>query len=166
MEQKEHVNKIVSNQTSWLAWIELACVVLLNMSINLRWLTFSPVASISAEYLNVNISAITWLSNCATLIYIAICVSTGWVFEKYGMKTCVSMKCVFISWFYSPYYPRFSSYWLLLQTFWALGSDISVHLHPSTKDILSSCLDRYVEIRKYPTFSMVDQIIYWRFFFF
>ncbi|KAG2212795.1 hypothetical protein INT46_002123 [Mucor plumbeus] len=88
MGQKEHVNKTVSNQTSWLAWVELACVVLLNMSINLRWLTFSPVASISAEYLNVNISAITWLSNCATLIYIVICVSTGWVFEKYGMKTC------------------------------------------------------------------------------
>lgn len=83
-------DKAVSNQTSWLAWIELACVVLLNMSINLRWLTFSPVASLSAQYLNVNISAITWLSNCATLIYIAICVSTGWVFEKYGMKTCVS----------------------------------------------------------------------------
>lgn len=81
---------VASNQTSWLAWVELACVVLLNMSINLRWLTFSPVASIAAEYLNVNISAITWLSNCATLIYIAICVSTGWVFEKYGMKTCVS----------------------------------------------------------------------------
>ncbi|CEP08358.1 hypothetical protein [Parasitella parasitica] len=88
MEQQELGSKDVSNQTSWLAWIELACVVLLNMSINLRWLTFSPVASIAAEYLDVNISAITWLSNCATLIYIAICVSTGWVFERYGMKTC------------------------------------------------------------------------------
>lgn len=87
--QQQHQDRLVSNQTSWLAWIELACVVLLNMSINLRWLTFSPVAALSAEYLNVNISAITWLSNCATLIYIAICVSTGWVFEKYGMKTCV-----------------------------------------------------------------------------
>jgi len=88
-------DKVVSNQTSWLAWIELACVVLLNMSINLRWLTFSPVAALSAEYLNVNISAITWLSNCATLIYIAICVSTGWVFEKYGMKTCVGGSLAF-----------------------------------------------------------------------
>jgi hypothetical protein len=80
----------VSNQTSYLAWLELICVILLNMSINLRWLTFSPVASIAAEYMDVNMSAITWLANCATLIYMAISASTGWVFEKYGMKACVS----------------------------------------------------------------------------
>lgn len=80
---------IAENKTSYLAWIELACIVLLNMSVNLRWLTFSPVASISASYMNVTISSITWLSNCATLIYIAIGGFTGWVFERYGMKTCV-----------------------------------------------------------------------------
>lgn len=81
--------RLVSNQTSYLAWLELICVILLNMSINLRWLTFSPVASIAAEYMDVNMSAITWLANCATLIYMAISASTGWVFEKYGMKACV-----------------------------------------------------------------------------
>lgn len=87
----ENVEVKAENKTSPLAWIELACIVLLNMSVNLRWLTFSPVASISAQFMDVNISAITWLSNCATLIYIAIGGLTGWVFEKYGMKTCVSM---------------------------------------------------------------------------
>lgn len=58
------------------------------MSINLRWLTFSPVATIASQYMDVNMSAITWLANCATLIYIAISASTGWVFERYGMKAC------------------------------------------------------------------------------
>jgi FLVCR family MFS transporter 7 len=79
----------VSNRTSPLAWIELVCVILLNMSINLRWLTFSPVATVATEYLQVDMSAITWLANCATLIYIGISASTGWVFEKFGMKYCV-----------------------------------------------------------------------------
>lgn len=80
--------KQASNHTSFLAWIELICVILLNMSINLRWLTFSPVATIASQYMDVNMSAITWLANCATLIYIAISASTGWVFERYGMKAC------------------------------------------------------------------------------
>ncbi|KAI9487228.1 MAG: major facilitator superfamily domain-containing protein [Benjaminiella poitrasii] len=78
----------VGNKTSLLAWIELIFVILLNMSVNLRWLTFSPVASIAAEYMDVNISAITWLANCATLIFIALSTITGWVFQKYGMKAC------------------------------------------------------------------------------
>lgn len=79
----------VTNQTSILAWFELIAVILLNMSINLRWLTFSPVATIASQYLDVKMSSITWLANCATLIYIGISASTGWVFEKYGMKACV-----------------------------------------------------------------------------
>ncbi|GAA5803806.1 hypothetical protein HPULCUR_009291 [Helicostylum pulchrum] len=86
--EKSEPSKLVSNQTSSLAWIELACVILLNMSINLRWLTFSPIATIASEYMDVEISDITWLANCATLIYMGISASTGWIFEKYGMKTC------------------------------------------------------------------------------
>jgi FLVCR family MFS transporter 7 len=85
------------NKTSLLAWIELICVILLNMSINLRWLTFSPVATMASEYLQVDMSAITWLANCATLIYIGISASTGWVFEKYGMKTCVSVIVFYLT---------------------------------------------------------------------
>lgn len=83
-------NNHATNTTSILAWIELICVILLNMSINLRWLTFSPVATVASQYLDVNMSAITWLANCATLIYIGISAGTGWVFERYGMKACVS----------------------------------------------------------------------------
>ncbi|KAI8073497.1 major facilitator superfamily domain-containing protein [Gilbertella persicaria] len=71
-----------------MAWVVLFFVIMLNMSVNLRWSTFSPVSSISAEYMDVSISSITWLSNCATLIFIAISICTGWIFEHYGMKTC------------------------------------------------------------------------------
>lgn len=89
VEDQVDTTEKASNQTSLLAWFELAAVILLNMSINLRWLTFSPVATIASQYLDVKISSITWLANCATLIYIGISASTGWVFEKYGMKACV-----------------------------------------------------------------------------
>lgn len=95
LENGDNERKQASNHTSALAWIELICVILLNMSINLRWLTFSPVATIASQYMDVNMSAITWLANCATLIYIAISASTGWVFERYGMKTCVSFRKCF-----------------------------------------------------------------------
>ncbi|OBZ85082.1 hypothetical protein A0J61_06866 [Choanephora cucurbitarum] len=88
IENKEDLETIeTTNQTTPFAWLQLAFVILLNMSINLRWLTFSPVASIAADYMDVNMSAITWLANCATLIFIAISVCTGWVFERYGIKT-------------------------------------------------------------------------------
>ncbi|KAI8973703.1 major facilitator superfamily domain-containing protein [Mycotypha africana] len=83
-----------SNGTSFSAWIVLFFAVLLNMSINLRWSTFSPVASVAADYMQVNLSAITWLSNCATLIYIAIGFCTGWIFEKYGIKTSFILAAV------------------------------------------------------------------------
>lgn len=89
IEDQVDIIKKASNQTSLLAWIELIAVILLNLSINLRWLTFSPVATIASQYLDVKMSSITWLANCATLIYIGISASTGWVFEKYGMKACV-----------------------------------------------------------------------------
>ncbi|KAI7901997.1 major facilitator superfamily domain-containing protein [Cokeromyces recurvatus] len=88
LEENASSEKSVSNETSLLAWIELIFVILLNMSVNLRWLTFSPVASLAAEYMNVSMSSITWLANCATLIFIAISTFTGWVFERYGMKAC------------------------------------------------------------------------------
>ncbi|KAI8981419.1 major facilitator superfamily domain-containing protein [Pilobolus umbonatus] len=84
----EVVSLEVSNRSSLLAWIELIFVILLNMSINLRWLTFSPVANLSSEYLNVSKSAITWLANCATVIFFALSFCTGWIFERYGIKTC------------------------------------------------------------------------------
>lgn len=89
IEQIKKISTTNSNATSFLAWIELICVILLNLSVNLRWLTFSPVATMASKYLQVDMSAITWLANCATLIYIAISASTGWVFEKYGIKACV-----------------------------------------------------------------------------
>jgi MFS family permease len=96
MEKEVNIDRIetvktVTNQTSYLAWLELACVVLLNMSINLRWLTFSPVATLASQYMDVEMSAITWLANCATLIYIAMGFFTGWLFDRFGMRACVSV---------------------------------------------------------------------------
>lgn len=139
--EKSEPSKLVSNQTSSLAWIELACVILLNMSINLRWLTFSPIATIASEYMDVEISDITWLANCATLIYMGISASTGWIFEKYGMKTCVSFSSV-CSRGNKLKKNCFSFFWLLLQILLDLGLDISLHLLLFIKDMPSSCLVR------------------------
>jgi hypothetical protein len=77
------------NQTSLMAWFELAALCALASSCSIMWLSFSVVTDVSIVWLDVDISSVSWLGNATALMFIFTSLITGWFFEKYGVKNSV-----------------------------------------------------------------------------
>lgn len=86
----EKEDDLETNQTSLMAWFELAALCALASSCSIMWLSFSVVTDISVKWLDVNISSVSWLGNATALMFIFTSLITGWFFEKYGVKNSVS----------------------------------------------------------------------------
>ncbi|KAI8583214.1 hypothetical protein K450DRAFT_268732 [Umbelopsis ramanniana AG] len=84
-----------SNQTSLMAWFELAALCALASSCSIMWLSFSVVTDVSVVWLNVDISSVSWLGNATALMYIFTSLITGWFFEKYGVKNSMLVGALF-----------------------------------------------------------------------
>jgi hypothetical protein len=90
--EQGRTEKPESDQTSLVAWFELAALCGLASSCSLMWLSFSAVTDISVKWLDVNITAVSWLGNATALMYIFTSLITGWFFEKFGVKNSVCIS--------------------------------------------------------------------------
>lgn len=72
------------------AWVALFLLVCLRAGSAVFQYTFAPIPSVTADYFNVSISAINWLSNIQGIVYVVLSFFTGWIFEKLGVKKSVS----------------------------------------------------------------------------
>ncbi|XP_039251544.2 solute carrier family 49 member A3-like [Styela clava] len=74
---------------TWKRWLVLAIVSLLNMSVAMIWLCFSPVAYKAVSYYGTSLIVINTLS----LIFMIVAIPMGfivmWVMEKYGLRVCI-----------------------------------------------------------------------------
>ncbi|KAI0211863.1 Solute carrier family 49 member A3 [Lamellibrachia satsuma] len=68
-------------------WLVLAVVALLNISNGMLWITFSPIADVTAAYYDVGDMAVNWLS----LIFLVVCIPLGlfaaWLLDTLGLRT-------------------------------------------------------------------------------
>ncbi|KAK2180634.1 hypothetical protein NP493_434g00008 [Ridgeia piscesae] len=68
-------------------WLILAVVALLNVSNGMLWITFSPIADVTAAYYGVGDMAVNWLS----LIFLVVCIPLGlvaaWLLDTLGLRT-------------------------------------------------------------------------------
>lgn len=67
-------------------WFGLAQLSLLNLIVSWDWLTFAPVASTSAEYYDVSISAVNWLSTAFLFAFVVAAPVVMLVLNKGGPK--------------------------------------------------------------------------------
>ncbi|KAJ6657111.1 hypothetical protein lerEdw1_002857 [Lerista edwardsae] len=77
-------------------WFLLAVVCLLNCSNAMLWLTFAPVADITAEYFHTSLDMVNWL----TLVYLVVSVPFGllgiWILDTVGLK-CAVVLCAWLN---------------------------------------------------------------------
>lgn len=81
-------------QSSFYRWIILIVFMLVNMSSQILWITYSPVTSGAMAYYNVGESEILFLSTIFMIIYIPISFITSWFINKYGFKIGVGLGAI------------------------------------------------------------------------
>ncbi|ORX62118.1 MFS general substrate transporter [Hesseltinella vesiculosa] len=84
-------------KTSTMAWVALFFLVVLRSAVSIFNNTFSPIPTVTATYLNVDLSAINWLFNSQAIVYIVVSFGTSWLFEKCGVKLSLLLACATIT---------------------------------------------------------------------
>lgn len=72
------------------AWLLLFLVVVLRAAIAIFGNTFSPIPSVTAEFMGVSLSSINWLYNTMSICYIIASFFTSWLYQAIGVKWSVS----------------------------------------------------------------------------
>ncbi|XP_056142611.1 solute carrier family 49 member A3 [Lampris incognitus] len=67
-------------------WLVLLLLCLLNCSNSMLWLTFAPVADQSAQYLQVSLDQINWLSMVFMVVAIPLSLGTTWMLDTLGLR--------------------------------------------------------------------------------
>ncbi|KAI8577552.1 hypothetical protein K450DRAFT_301831 [Umbelopsis ramanniana AG] len=76
----------VQPRTYPIAWLVLFLLVLLRSAVSIYQTTFSPIPAVTAEYMGVSLTAINWLANVQSIVYVILSFFTGWIFETIGVK--------------------------------------------------------------------------------
>lgn len=71
------------------AWFALLLVVLLRIAVSVFQFSYSVVPGITAEYLNVSLTAVNWFATVTGLTYVIVSIYTGWIFENLGVRRSV-----------------------------------------------------------------------------
>lgn len=75
-------------------WGMLMTVFCLNLANNALWISYSSVATISAEYYKKDVGAIDLLSSIGFFVGIPTCLASTWIVDKLGLKTAVYLGCI------------------------------------------------------------------------
>lgn len=83
---------IYQPRTYPVAWLVLFLLVCLRSAVSIYQTTFSPIPAVTAEYMGVSLTAINWLANVQSIVYVILSCFTGWIFETMGVKKSVRKK--------------------------------------------------------------------------
>lgn len=64
------------------------------------WLSFAPIADLTAIYYNQNLDAINWLSIVFLICYLLFGLPTMWILDVLGLRTGVSVIVYLMSYFF------------------------------------------------------------------
>lgn len=77
-------------------WFVLLLLFLLNCSNATLWLSFAPVADQSAQYLDVSLDKINWLSVIFMVVGIPLCFVSSWMLDTLGLRI-VLILCAWLN---------------------------------------------------------------------
>ncbi|KAI8083020.1 major facilitator superfamily domain-containing protein [Halteromyces radiatus] len=74
------------NEVSYVAWMVVFCVVLLNTAVNLTWLSASSAPEATSQWMQVSFTSLNWLSNICAILNTVVSLPTAWAYERLGIK--------------------------------------------------------------------------------
>lgn len=73
-----------------IAWVLLFSIVVLRAATAIFGNTFSPIPSVTAEFMGISLSSINWIYNVMSICYIVASFFTSWLYLVIGVKWSVS----------------------------------------------------------------------------
>lgn len=73
-----------------IAWLLLFAVVAIRAAVAIFSNTFSPVPSVTADFMGISLSSVNWLYNTTVICYIIASFLTSYIYQKIGVKWSVS----------------------------------------------------------------------------
>ncbi len=72
-------------------WVVLGVFMLINITIQMLWITYAPITSLAAAYYGVSDLKIGMLSMTFMIAYIPLSIPVSWVIDTYGFRKAVSV---------------------------------------------------------------------------
>ncbi|KAJ1219217.1 hypothetical protein NDU88_006786 [Pleurodeles waltl] len=89
---RRELQKLVEYKTYRMRWYVLGVICLLNCSNAMLWLSFAPVADITAQFYGISMDQVNWLSQVYLVIAIPFGICTMWVLDIMGLRTAVILS--------------------------------------------------------------------------
>jgi MFS family permease len=78
-------------------WVVLGVFMLINLTMQMLWITYTPINGPAAEFYGVNNLQIGWLSMSFMITFLFLSFPASWVIDKYGFRKAVSVGAVFMA---------------------------------------------------------------------
>ncbi len=78
-------------------WVVLAVSVLVNITIQLQWISMSPVATTAAEFYGVTTTEIGWFSIIFMIVFIPLSIPAAWMVDRYGIRIAVGLGSALVA---------------------------------------------------------------------
>ncbi|CEP14743.1 hypothetical protein [Parasitella parasitica] len=80
-----------------IAWVFLFCIVVIRAAVAIFSNTFSPIPSVTAEFMGISLSSINWLYNTMAISYIVASFFTSYLYKKIGVKWSLFFSGIVLS---------------------------------------------------------------------
>ena len=75
-------------------WVVLAVFMLINITIQMLWITYAPITGPAAKFYGVNDSQIGLLAMTFMITYIPLAIPASWVIDTYGFRKAVGLGAI------------------------------------------------------------------------
>ena len=75
-------------------WVVLGVFMLINLTIQILWITYAPITEAAANYYGVSTTQIGLLAMTFMIAYVPLSIPVSWVIDKYGFRQAVSIGAV------------------------------------------------------------------------
>ena len=77
-------------------WVILAVFMLVNIAVQILWITFAPITSEAAKFYGVSMQKIGFFSMIFMLVYIPLSIPVSWVIDTFGFRKSVGIGALFL----------------------------------------------------------------------
>jgi MFS family permease len=78
-------------------WVVLGAFMLVNLAVQMLWITFAPITGPAAEYYGVSDLMIGTLAMSFMITYLFVTFPASWVIDTYGFRIAVSIGVIFMA---------------------------------------------------------------------
>ena len=75
-------------------WVVLAVFMLINLTVQILWITYAPITDSAANYYGVTTTQVGLLAMTFMIAYVPLSIPISWVIDKYGFRLAVSIGAV------------------------------------------------------------------------